>query len=227
MKLWLNRYFAWLNRLAKARSRQGLYEFLASEYATIPAGASVLLVGSGGEIRRQLGRHASTRGFHVLSLDIDPDQRPDIVGDVSVYDFGTKRFDVVILSEVLEHLVSPQQALDNLHGFLVSGGRLILSTPFMLPLHAQPHDYFRFTRYGLQLLLQKFRDVNVAERNSYFEAIDVLWLRLLYVGDRRARLASCFIIPLIYFLKRPLSLLLRRLIPVDSMTTGYVATAIR
>jgi hypothetical protein len=31
----------------------------------------------------------------------------------------------------------------------------VLSGPFYWPLHEEPHDYFRFTRYGLERLLRE------------------------------------------------------------------------
>jgi hypothetical protein len=35
------------------------------------------------------------------------------------------------------------------------GGWLVLSAPFYWPLHEEPHDYFRFTRYGLEHLMRE------------------------------------------------------------------------
>lgn len=76
-------------------------------------------------------------------------------------------------------------------------------------------------------ILKDFRDVRVLERNSYFEAIDVLWVRLLLANARSAHLASCFIIPFIYYVMRPLTFLLSKLIQTDSMTTGNLVTAVK
>lgn len=133
----------------------------------------------------------------------------------------------MVLSEVLEHLHDPRLGLDNVYKILKPNGKLILSTPFILPIHDRPYDYFRFTRYGLALLLSQFKEVIIKERNTYFEAIDVLWLRLLQTQFRSAWILSIFIIPIVFFLKRPISLLLGKLVPTDSMTTGYVVTAVK
>jgi SAM-dependent methyltransferase len=35
------------------------------------------------------------------------------------------------------------------------GGVLLLSAPFFWPLHEEPHDYYRYTRHGLQHLLEQ------------------------------------------------------------------------
>ncbi len=57
----------------------------------------------------------------------------------------------------------------------------------MFPIHERPYDYYRFTRYGLVFLLREFAEVRILERNSYFEAIDVLYVRLLQGKVRGTR----------------------------------------
>ncbi|HEY7841900.1 MAG TPA: methyltransferase domain-containing protein [Gammaproteobacteria bacterium] len=222
-----DRYHRWLMRLSKTRSRQGLYEFVEAELRSVPRGARVLCIGAGGEVGALLDRCAGHGEFTVTSLDIDPARSPDVVADICSPHAISGEFDVVLVSEVLEHVPAPQQAVENIRAALRSGGRLILSTPFILPIHAPPHDYFRFTRHGLALLLRDFSAVSIAERNGYFEAIDVLWMRLLQEESRAARAAAMILVPMVYFLKRPFSLLLSRLVPAGGMTTGYVATAVK
>jgi hypothetical protein len=41
------------------------------------------------------------------------------------------------------------------HRVLKPGGMLILEFTQMVPLHDEPHDYFRFTRYGAEYLLHQ------------------------------------------------------------------------
>jgi len=224
MKQPINPY---LLRLSKKRSRQGLYEFLESHYSTQAQGTRVLSVGSGGEVNQLLEKHAKINQFEIKTIDIDSDRNPDIIGDICSYDFCGETFNTVVMSEVLEHLHSPQSGLDTVYKILNPGGKLILSTPFIFPIHDEPYDYFRFTKYGLELLLKKFKVVEIRERNSYFETIDVLWLRLLVSSHHSARIASYFIIPFVYYLIRPLTLLLTKLIPINGMTTGYTVTAFK
>jgi SAM-dependent methyltransferase len=214
-----------LLKLSKKRSRQGLYEFLGENYQKIPEGALVLSVGSGGEINNLLDEHSKRHNFKVISIDIDPKRFPDIVGDICTYDIGESLFDVVIMGEVLEHLHSPQSGLDNVHRSLKPKGRLLLTVPFILPIHDAPYDYFRFTRHGLEMLLKKFSSFEIKERNSYFEAIDVLWVRLLLDPSRNSKYLSYLMIPLVYYFFRPISLLLSKIIPTTTMTTGYVVCA--
>ena len=216
-----------LYKLSKIRSRQGLYEFLEREFASILSKQSVLTIGSGGDINRLLYKFAGHTSFEVVSLDIDEDRKPDIIGDIHDYDFGNHKFDVVVICEVLEHLYAPHKALANIHSILKPGGKLILSTPFVFPIHDEPYDYYRFTKYGLKYLLSDYRNVEISERNTFFETIDVLWVRLLMVNSKNSFKVSRIVIPFIYYFKRPLTKLLDRLVKSDRMTTGYVVTAIK
>ena len=220
-------YISYLWRLSKARSRAGLYEFLEGECSRIAKDMKVLTVGAGGDVNKILYKHASTNNFSVVSLDIDQKRSPDILGDVCTEPLRSLHFDIVIFCEVLEHLRSPCQAIDNIFMGLKPGGRLILSVPFGLPLHDRPNDFFRFTRYGLELVLTKFSDVSIMERNSYFEAIDVIWMRLLMEKTEKAAFLSYVVLPIVFHLKRPITLLLSKIAKPDGFTTGYVATAVK
>ncbi len=209
---------------SKRLSRAGLYEFLAAEYAKIPSGARVLTVGAGGPVNKLLDKRASQQNFTVVSVDIDPARRPDIVADLNRPNFDAQSFDAIVLSEVLEHVEEPQRALAHLYDALAPGGRLIITTPFLMPLHNCPRDFYRYTNYGLAYLLRDFDDVWVEPRNSWAQAINTLYARLIQEAHPRAQLIAPFFLLLAYA-QLPLARLLGRFVPLDSMPTGYNATA--
>ncbi|MDB5224833.1 MAG: Methyltransferase type 11 [Candidatus Adlerbacteria bacterium] len=63
--------------------------------------ASVLEIGVGeGTVAREL-RNA---GVEVITLDIDPDLKPDVVGSITEMPVVDKSVDVVLAAEVLEHI---------------------------------------------------------------------------------------------------------------------------
>jgi SAM-dependent methyltransferase len=72
---------------------------------------------------------------------------------------GQPQFDVVICEQVLEHVVDPCTAVANLRRICAPGGRVIVSTPFLVKVHELPayamHDYWRFTPRGLRMLLER------------------------------------------------------------------------
>lgn len=211
-------------RWSKRLSRKGLYEFLGREFSNIQTSQKVLSIGAGGEVNELLQQHSRQQEFSVTSFDIDEAYTPDLLGDICTFDFGQRSFDVIVLSEVLEHVHSPHLAIKNIYGVLAPGGQLILTVPFIFPIHERPRDYFRYTRYGLELLLKEFREVRIRERNSWAEAVNVLAARLVVDRNRSSRLVAPFFV-VAAFLRLPLVLLLGKLVPSDFMTTGYVVTA--
>lgn len=64
-------------------------------------------------------------------------------------------YDVVICEQVLEHVADPWQATRNLLELCRPGGQLIVSTPFLIRIHHEPEDYWRFTAKGLRVLLEQ------------------------------------------------------------------------
>lgn len=64
-------------------------------------------------------------------------------------------FDCVICTEVLEHTVNDRKTVSNINLILKNGGYLIISAPFTYVLHEAPHDYRRYTLYGLMKILEE------------------------------------------------------------------------
>lgn len=65
-------------------------------------------------------KHAGKNGVDARLCNIETDEIPVRENE---------KFDVVIMSEVIEHLVDPYIALQKIHGVLKQGGQLIVSTP--------------------------------------------------------------------------------------------------
>ncbi len=66
----------------------------------------------------------------------------------------SRKYDVVICEQVLEHVVDPMSAVAKLADMLRPDGLLVVSTPFLVRLHYCPGDYWRFTPDGMRLLLE-------------------------------------------------------------------------
>ena len=66
----------------------------------------------------------------------------------------SRRYDRIIIFNVLEHVSDLKVALKNLHRLLGNNGELIGSTPFLYRVHGAPKDYSRFTA---DFLYQEFR----------------------------------------------------------------------
>lgn len=215
----------WLGRISKARSRQGLYEFLEKQFDLIGQDSEVLTVGAGGKISALLFDFSKKNGFNVTTFDISDHRNPDILGDFCTYDFKDIKFDYVVLAEVLQFFTNPKDGLENAFSILKPGGKIIITTPFIFPIHDRPYDLYRFTKHGLEYLLAKFENVQIQEKNSAVESIDVLWMRFNKIQGSRTFILKHILLFSVYYLKRPITKLLMRYIKTDIMTTGYNVTA--
>jgi SAM-dependent methyltransferase len=72
-----------------------------------------------------------------------------------------ERFDIVFCTQVIEHVPDPGALVEETFRVLRPGGFLVLTGPFWWPLHEEPHDYHRFTRYGFSHLLARAGYVDV------------------------------------------------------------------
>lgn len=89
--------------------------------------------------------------------------------------------DTIFCCSVLEHIPEPWLVLPEFRRVLASGGHVILSVPFLYYLHGAPHDYFRFTAYGVVALARRagFEVVELRTSGGYAhslaQALSMLW----------------------------------------------------
>lgn len=90
-------------------------------------------------------------------IGVDVEQNVDGTVDIVLapghpLPFSDSSVDAVLSTQVLEHVNDPVWYVREAARVLRSGGYLILSCPGSYMLHEEPHDYFRYTRYGLEHL---------------------------------------------------------------------------
>ena len=102
----------------------------------------------------------------VETLDIEPgaDHQADICEDNSDI-IPNNTFDIIICTEVLEHVSNPFDAVKELHRMLKPGGLLFLTTPFNFRIHGPLPDNWRFTEHGLRQLFNGWH-INISEIGS-------------------------------------------------------------
>jgi SAM-dependent methyltransferase len=80
--------------------------------------------------------------------------RPNATGLAWQLPFATASFDSLLSTQTLEHVEVPHLAIAEMARVLRPGGYLILTAPQAWRLHEKPYDFYRYTRYGLQYLLE-------------------------------------------------------------------------
>lgn len=151
---------------------------------------SFLDVGCGGQPFRKL-----IEKYHVYQgLDYKAQ-----VNDGSVIEMGIDdeiihedlaAYDVILCTEVMEHVFNPFQAYKNLSALLKSGGRILITTPFIYPLHETPHDYWRLTPYALDRL-GEYVGLKQLEQKELGNAFDVLGTILGTINYLQPLKGSC------------------------------------
>jgi UDP-N-acetylmuramyl pentapeptide phosphotransferase/UDP-N-acetylglucosamine-1-phosphate transferase/SAM-dependent methyltransferase len=94
-----------------------------------------------------------------LGVDLDPNRYSggdiDVVSDSEMVPIGTETVDTVLSNQVLEHLREPGDAVREMARILKPGGVAIITAPHIWGVHEEPHDYYRFTPFGLRHLAER------------------------------------------------------------------------
>lgn len=81
-----------------------------------------------------------------IFADIEAKHNPDIILDVSEMDkIETESIDVVSAIELFEHVEKINEGIKECYRILKKNGVMILSVPFLYPIHSDPHDFQRWT----------------------------------------------------------------------------------
>ncbi len=156
-------------KMFKKITRAKLDLFL-KEHATSD---KILDIGSGGS---SYDRYFPNR----VSVDIDPKRKPDVIADAHNLPFKENEFNFVLSTEVLEHVKDPKTVIAEMKRVLKPRGKLVLTTRFIYPIHDAPHDYWRFTKYGLKELFKDWEILEIIPETKNFSALAVLFQRVAY-----------------------------------------------
>lgn len=107
-----------------------------------------------------IGSGRSSFGGNVINLDIERTNEVDIIGDVMKLPLWNGCVDGGIISNVLEHVREPRMAAAEIYRVLRPGGFVYVEVPFLVPYHAHPADFQRYTLFGLQELFRSFEVVD-------------------------------------------------------------------
>lgn len=112
---------------------------------------------------------------------LHPNPHLDVVGDLTErLPFNDNEFDVIILSDVLEHIPTPESLFAEISRVLAPGGTLLMNVPFMYWVHEAPYDFHRYTQFALRRLAEN--------SNLHIDRLEVLGGGVAVLIDLLAKL---------------------------------------
>jgi SAM-dependent methyltransferase len=142
----------------------------------------ILDVGCGRKPYRDLMPCARYVGLEVDSPHARAHSFADAYYDGRVFPFADGSFDGALCSQVFEHVFTPAPFLREVQRVIRPGGHLVLTVPFVWDEHEQPHDFARYSSFGLRAELERAGFEVVAMRKSMADSrvLFQLWNAYLY-----------------------------------------------
>lgn len=214
-------------RRMKRWTRAGLLQEVTAEIGELSQ-PTVVSIGGYGPVDDCIKQLVLELEGNFISFDIEPLHSPDIIGDIvelsSILSSRKIIPDFIIALEVLEHVADFSSAIENCYRALQSDGKLILSTPWIIPIHDRPRDYYRFTPELLKLKLSSFSSFTIFARGNFYDSVIALMLRGLFSGGSFGKVVMLGGIFLSYLTPRPR--IYKEIDNIDSCI-GYLITAVK
>ena len=145
-------------------------------------GGAVLSIGSAEDADGE-GRHYRdyfVKAESYTTSEIEEYPVADLVIDArNMPEIESASYDCVFCCGVLEHVDEYQKAFGEITRILKCGGILLLGVPFRQAPHMEPHDYWRFTEYGVRFLLRENYEILefLANDNTVHNYPSAYWVK--------------------------------------------------
>lgn len=104
------------------------------------------------------------------AADVVPAPGLDYVCDIAAMPVEDGRYDLILCSQTLEHVMNPITVLQEFRRIVKPGGQVWLTAPLFYPEHVKPWDYFRYTRFAWRKMA----------RRAGLTIVDISWLEGYY-----------------------------------------------
>jgi SAM-dependent methyltransferase len=159
-----------------------------------------------------------------IDLTQNRDASVEVLADAGALPFPENHFDVILCTELLEHLADPRRAIAEMARVIRKTGRVILTVPFMYPLHEEPRDYLRLTPHAMQDYARTggLEVESLRTAGNELEVMATVWANLWCRSSlaRRCAVVDRLLLPLFFApvngLGGAASLLLHRCLPCKS-----------
>jgi SAM-dependent methyltransferase len=133
----------------------GLVKFMEFASREVKPEDRVLDAGAGGQQYRKYFSHAKYESTDfVEAYDNTGKSIHDFICSLDNIPKPDGSYDVIINTQVLEHVEYPQKVINEFYRILRPGGKLFLTAPQGWGLHCEPYNFYNFTKYGLRSLFE-------------------------------------------------------------------------
>jgi ubiquinone/menaquinone biosynthesis C-methylase UbiE len=160
-------------------------EWIEQKLLNIPKGLSILDAGAGELPYKKYCNHLNYTSQDFGQYDGKGDNlgaqtgtwdnsKLDIVSDITNIPVDNSSFDVVLCSEVIEHVPNPLDALKELTRVLKKDGFIILTAPFISATHFAPYHFCTgFSKYFYEKHLKElgFEIIELTQNGNFFESV--------------------------------------------------------
>lgn len=117
------------------------------------------------------------------------------IGEDSRIDETDETFDLILSTQVAEHLPSPRAYFEESLRLLKKGGRLIITTHGIWEEHGSPNDFQRWTAAGLERDLRKagFTGIQTFKLTCGLRGMFLVFTRLLFATPPPSSAISAFV----------------------------------
>ncbi len=229
------------------RYRRNLW--ILNKSTTIEQGSLVLDVGAGSSPHREKFKHCKYLSHDFVQLKKEQLEdgmgysKIDIVSDILNIPLSDGSVDVILCTEVIEHVKYPILVIEQFTRLLKSKGVLLLTAPLASGLHQDPyHFYGGFTKYWYHEFLEtnNFDIIEIVPNGSLYltfmshgHTMYKKWFKAIYSSDIHlsVRIISIFLSIIMFFpflILLPLfAWFLDKVMPESDFTTGYHIMAIK
>ncbi len=143
----------------------GIIKFMTFVAKKIRPSDKVLDAGAGSCPYKKYFSHAKYE-----STDIFSKSKHDFICSLDKIPKPDNFYDVIINTQVLEHVEYPQKVINEFYRILKPGGKLFLTAPQGWGLHEEPYHFFNFTKFGLESLFKNagFEIIFIEPRGGIF-----------------------------------------------------------
>jgi len=128
-----------------------------------------------------------------IGVDVVESPSADLVGTVEALPVDDDSFDIVLCTQVLEHVDDPAVAVRELHRVTKPGARVLASTHGVQVFHPNPNDYWRWTHTGLARLFEQnggWGSLDVSPGAGTAAGLAMLVARFVHLFAKRAHIAA-------------------------------------